>query len=173
MKKIKLLIVVITILLSGKLFAQGMTPPEPVSSPLLESMVGTWISDPYELMGMKFTDEVTQSIILNGQFMKIEVSSKSDVGFNYEGLGIMALSKDGSITGWFFDIFGKNSITTYEGTSTGSMVSIIGKSPTMTEQREIGVDGDVMIQYLTWKMKDATGKELPDEKVKIIFNRKK
>ena len=84
-----------------------MNPPAPIKSATLDAMTGTWVSDTYEMMGMKFTDEVTISMILNGQFLQLDIKSNSDAGFNFEGKGIMVPSADGTITGWVFDNYGK------------------------------------------------------------------
>jgi len=92
MKRLNLFLILTVLVISGKLSAQGMMPPDPIKSPLLESMMGTWVSNPYEMMGERMTDEVTQSMIMNGQFMQINVKSTGANGFVslkvYNSLGI-------------------------------------------------------------------------------------
>ncbi|MCY7361109.1 MAG: hypothetical protein LH629_03430 [Ignavibacteria bacterium] len=174
MKTIKfILVLTITVLLTSKTYSQGMMPPEPVKSPVMESMMGTWVSEPYEMFGMKMTDEIIQSMILNGQFLEIGVQSMSPDGFKYEGKGIMVPDKDGSFTGWMFDIFGKNGITTYTGKTEDNKMTMTGISPMMTENREIIMDGDKMTQNVSFLMKDEKGNVMPEMKMTIIYNKKK
>ncbi|MBL8007469.1 MAG: hypothetical protein JNJ56_08060 [Ignavibacteria bacterium] len=173
MKNLKLLVTILFLfLISTPAFPQGMTLPDPIKAPMLEAMSGTWVSDTYEMMGMKFNDEVTQKMILNGQFMEIDIMSKGDNGFNYEGKGIMVPGTDGSFTGWVFDVFGKNGITTYTGKLEEGKLTMKGLSEMMTEHREIMVDGDNMTQNVSFLMKDASGKEMPEMKMTIKYKKK-
>ncbi|MBK8551013.1 MAG: hypothetical protein IPL53_08135 [Ignavibacteria bacterium] len=172
MKKLKLLLIVFTVFFSANLFAQDMMPPKPISSPVLESMAGTWVSNPYEMMGSTMTDECTQSMVLNGQFLKIDVKAKSSAGFVYEAIIMMAPSADGTITGWSYDIFGKNAITTYTGTWADNAVYLAGTSSWGSEIRNIKMQDGVMIQNVSFKMKDANGKEMPEQVASIIYNKK-
>ncbi len=105
MKKLNYLLVLVALMFTTNAFSQGMEPPKPIQSDLMNSMIGTWVSEPYEMMGMKMTDEVTQSWILNGQFFEVRVKSKGENGFDYEALVIMAPSEDGTMTGTGYDIF--------------------------------------------------------------------
>ncbi|MDQ3021543.1 MAG: hypothetical protein M3R36_13390 [Bacteroidota bacterium] len=173
MKKLNLFFIVFTFFFAGKMLAQGMMPPAPVTSPLLESMMGTWVSEPYEMMGSKMTDVVTHSMILNGQFLQIDVKSTADNGFVYEAKGMMSPDNDGNLSGWMFDIFGKNGITNYTGKAVGNMVSLSGSNDMMSEKREIAMDGDVMIHGVTFDMKDASGKAMPQQTIKITYNKQK
>lgn len=173
MKNLKTLIAILFLFtISDHAFPQGMSLPDPVKSPMLEAMSGTWVSDTYEMMGMKFNDEVTQKMILNGQFMEVDIMSNGDNGFKYEALGIMVPGKDGSFTGWVFDVFGKNGITTYTGNLEEGKLTMKGVSEMMTEHREIIVDGDNMTQNVSFLMKDASGKEMPEMKMTIKYKRK-
>jgi len=170
MKKLNFLLVLILLFATGNLMAQDMKPPAPISSPLIDKMIGTWVSDPYDFMGAKYVDEVTHSWILNGQFMKVDVKSTGSNGFTYEGMGIIAPNSDGTVTGWFYDIFGKDNISTYTGNPSGdNSVALVGSNPHMKETRNISVDGNVMIQLLTMSM---TGSGAPEEKVTITYNKK-
>jgi len=171
MKKIFLPAILILLFVTNNLFAQGMMPPEPIKSPLLESMMGTWVSNPYEMMGSMMTDEVTQSMIMNGQFMQVNVKS-TGAGFTYESLVIIAPSADGSFTGWSYDIFGKNAITTYTGTSKDNQMFMTGTSSWGSEIRNITMEGNVMIANVSFKMKDANGKEMPEMTMAITYNKK-
>lgn len=171
MKKIFLPAILILLFVSNNIFAQGMMPPDPIKSPLLESMMGTWVSNPYEMMGSMMTDEVTQSMIMNGQFMQVNVKS-TGTGFTYESLVIIAPSADGSFTGWSYDIFGKNAITTYTGTSKDNQMFMTGTSSWGSEIRNITMEGNVMIANVSFKMKDANGKEMPEMTNTITYNKK-
>ncbi len=172
MKKLKLLVLIFTVFFSVKAFTQDMVPPPPISSPLLESMSGTWVSAPYEMMGSKMTDEVTQRMVLNGQFFQADVKATSSTGFVYEALIMMSPNSDGTITGTAYDVFGKNAITTYTGTWSDNAVYLTGKSSWGTEIRNIKMQGDIMIHNVDFVMKDANGKEIPHQATEIIFNKK-
>lgn len=172
MRKIILPVILILLFVSNKMFAQGMMPPAPIKSALLESMMGTWVSEPYEMMGDKMTDEVTQSMIMNGQFLQVNVKSTSSSGFTYESLVIIAPSEDGTFTGWSFDIFGKKAISTYTGTSKDNQMFITGSSSWGSEIRNITMEGNVMIANVSFKMKDESGKEMPEITNSITYNKK-
>ena len=172
MKKIFLPAILILLFVVKNLSAQGMMPPDPIKSPLLESMMGTWVSNPYEMMGEKMTDEVTQSMIMNGQFMQINVKSTASSGFVYEALIVIAPSNDGTFTGWAFDIFGKNAVTSYTGTSKDNQMFVTGTSNWGTEIRNITMEGNVMLANVSFKMKDANGKEMPEMTAAITYNKK-
>lgn len=172
MKRLNLFLILTVLVISGKLSAQGMMPPDPIKSPLLESMMGTWVSNPYEMMGERMTDEVTQSMIMNGQFMQINVKSTGANGFVYEALIIIAPSTDGTFTGWSYDIFGKNAISSYTGTSKDNQMFITGTSSWGSEIRNITMEGNVMIANVSFKMKDANGKEMPEMTYTITYNKK-
>ena len=172
MKKLSFALIFIALFISGSAFSQGMVPPKPIESEILNSMVGTWVSEPYDMMGMKMTDEVTQSMILNGQFFEVRVKSKGENGFDYEGLVIMTPNADGTMTGTGYDIFGKNGITTYTGTSEGKSVYLTGKSSWGSETRNITMDGNIMTQNVIFNMKGPDGKDMPEMTMSISYNRK-
>lgn len=172
MKKLNLLLVLFAFIFTSKIFAQGMMPPAPIDSPLLKSMEGTWVSDPYTFMGSTMTDEVTQKMVLNGQFLQIDVRSIASNGFTYEALIMIAPNSDGTLEGWSYDIFGKKSITNYTGTWQGNTVYVYGKSSWGTESRNIAMEGNVMLQNVIFKMKDANGKDMPDQTLAITYNKK-
>ncbi len=173
MKNLKFaLLVLITFTMSGIVFSQGMNPPAPIKSATLDAMTGNWVSETYEMMGMKFTDEVTISMILNGQFLQLDIKSNSDAGFNFEGKGIMVPSADGTITGWVFDNYGKDDITTYTGEYGNGKMTMIGKNAMMKENREITVDGNIMTQNVTYIMNDGKGNDMPPMAIKIVSKKK-
>jgi hypothetical protein len=172
MKKLNYLLVLVALLFTTNAFSQGMEPPKPIQSDLMNSMIGTWVSEPYEMMGMKMTDEVTQSWILNGQFFEVRVKSKGENGFDYEALVIMAPSEDGTMTGTGYDIFGKNAVSSYTGTSEGNTVYLTGKSSWGSETRNMTVDGNIMTQNVVFNMVGQDGKEMPPMSMTISLNKK-
>ncbi len=149
-----------------------MVPPPPIKSSFIDASVGTWVSDPYQMMGGTNTDVVTHKMILNGQFMEIDVHSTSDKGFVYDALGIIAPTAEGPMTGWFFDVFGKDGIGNYTGKYDGSKVTLTGTGNWGTEMREITINGNTMIHNITYKMKGADGNYMPDEKMTITYHKK-
>jgi hypothetical protein len=172
MKTVKtVLAVALFLFISSKVFSQGMTPPTPVNAPIFTALSGTWVSGLYEMMGANMSDEVTQNIVLNGQFFQVNVKSVS-AGFVYEAVVMISPANDGTLTGWSYDIFGRNAITTYTGTWNEKMVSLDGTSTWGTESRIIAVEGTVMNQNVSFKMKGPDGKEMPEERVSIIYNKK-
>ncbi len=122
MKKLNLFAVVFAIFLifiSNKSFSQAWFP-DPVKSPYLEAMSGTWVSDPYTFMGNTSSDIVTYNMILNGQFMEVKVTRSDEKGATmYEGMEILKPSVDGSLSGSFFDVFGSNQSQSYSGSMDG------------------------------------------------------
>ncbi len=172
MKKVNLLLILSIFLITNNVFSQGMKPPAPIQSPFLEASMGTWISEPYQMMGMNISDEITHKMILNGQFMEIDIAGTGDNGFTYQGMGIITPSSDGSVTGTFYDIFGKDAIMTYTGTAKGSNVYLTGTSNWGTESRDISIDGNTMIHTVTVTMKDPSGKEMAPETVVIKYHKK-
>jgi len=167
MKNLKLLLALIAFLfISTKSYSQ-MIPPDPIKSPLLDAMMGTWVSDPYQMMGSSMTEEAIHRMILNGQFMEIDVVSKADNGFTYEGKILVFPNSDGSWSGTAYDIFGKNGITNYTGTSDGNKITMSGSNDMMSEIREIIVDGNTMTHNVTWDMKG-----MPQQKLTITYKKK-
>ncbi len=172
MKKLNVFLILFVFLFSAKVYSQDMMPPAPVNSPVLNSMEGTWVSAPYEMMGSNMTDQVTMEMVLNGQFLEVDVKSTSDKGFVYEAKGFIEPNADGTFSGWFYDIFGKEGITTYTGTSEGSKLYLTGTSKMGTETRNISVEGNVMIHGVIYNWKDKDGKDLPQQSFSITYNKK-
>ena len=173
MKNFKMLSGIIFFLfIATKSFSQGMMPPPPIDSPVMSSMEGTWVSEPYQFMGSTMTDECTQKMVLNGQFMEVNVKSTTPGGFTYEAIVLIAPSSDGTLTGTSFDVFGEKAITSYTGTWKGNMLYLDGRSSWGIESRVINIDGDVMLHNVIYKMKDEKGNPLPDQSVAITYNKK-
>lgn len=172
MKKINIPAILFFIFASNILYSQDVMLPPPLDVPIMNAMSGNWVSEPYQFMGTTMTDEVSQKMVFNGQFMQVDVKSTGTNGFVYEGMIMIAPSKDGTISGWSFDVFGSGGLTTYTGTWKDNMVYVYGTSGWGTESRVINVDGSVMTQNVIYKMKDNTGKEMPEQSITISLNKK-
>jgi hypothetical protein len=172
MKKILLPAIFILLFVSNKMFAQDMTPPQPIDLPILTSMTGDWVSEPYQFMGMTMTDEINVKMVYNSQFLQVDIRSVGSSGFVYEGVTFIAPSKDGTLTGWCYDIFGKEGITSYTGTWKDNMMYMYGTSSWGTESRVLNVNGNVLTSNVILNMKDDSGKKIPEQTMTISFNKK-
>jgi len=172
MKKINLIMILTLFIVAGSSFAQDMKLPPPIDSPLMNSMLGTWVSEPYQFMGSTMNEEATHKMVLNSQFMEVDVKSVSLTGFVYEAMILVTPSKDGTVEGWAYDCMGKDGITSYTGTWKDNMIYLYGTAPWGTESRVINVNGNVMIHNVIYKMKDDKGKSLPEQTVTITYNKK-
>lgn len=171
MKTVKpVLVIALLIFISSNAFSQFMHP-QPVKAPIFESLSGNWVSEPYEIMGSKRSEEVSQNFVLNGQFYQVKVKSLSE-GFNYESILMIAPSDDGTLTGWSYDIFGKNAIKTFTGTWNENQIYVDGVNNKGSDSRLITLEGNVMIQNVSFKMKDEKGNELPEMAFTVTYNKK-
>ncbi len=66
-------------------------------------------------MGSNNTEEVTYEMILNGQYMEMNMKRNDNSGFTYEGKEIITPLGDGTFTGTYYDILGKSKTNTYTG----------------------------------------------------------
>lgn len=172
MKKQYLLPVVFVFLfISNKTFSQAGWLPEPMSSPYINALEGTWISAPYEFMGSTNQDVVTYKMILNGQYMEVDVKRTDDKNFTYEGKEIIIPSPDGTMKGTYYDIFGKNDNYTYYGKMDGNKIIITSASLVGTGTREIIIDDNTMVNNVTFTMIDKTGKQTPEQKISITYTK--
>ncbi len=146
--------------------------PEPMKSAVVDKLLGTWTSEPHEFMGSTRTDVVTHSLRHNGQYMVIDVSSKSSDGVTYTGTLFINVDKDGNIRGWGFDDFG--GVQSYTGKTDGdSKISVSGKSENGSgEQRDIVITGDKMVHNITFSYKDKDGKDVVSKMV-VTYNKNK
>jgi len=169
MKKSLLLLVMLTLLLiSGTSFSQSWVP-EPVNSPYINAMEGTWTSAPYEFMGNTNTDVVTSKKILNGQFMELDIKRIGD-NFTYEGKEILVANQDGTITGYFFDNIGTRESSTYNGRTEGGKLILNSSSLMGKGTREIIIDGNNMIQNTSFVM-TRDGKNSPEQKITTTYTK--
>lgn len=171
MKKFSLtLFLLFFFLISDKSISQSRLP-EPVNSPYADALTGTWISSPYEFMGSTNNDIVTYNKILNGQYLEINVKRTDNSGFTYEGKEIIAPASDGTMKGTYYDIFGNERNTSYTGSREADKFIIKGASLLGTGTREIIIDGDTMMQNVTFSIPDKSGNSSPEQKITITYKK--
>lgn len=151
-------------------FAQAWLP-KPIESPYLNSMEGTWVSEPYQFMGNTNNDEVVYKMILNGQYMEVDIKRTDDKGFTYEGKEIISVSPDGTLSGAYYDIFGNTGSNSYSASMTGSKMNLKSASPIGKGTREIVIDGDSMVQTAVFTMKDRSGAETSPQNISIMYKK--
>jgi hypothetical protein len=149
--------------------AQDMKKPDPIKSATLDMLMGTWVSEPYDMMGSKWNEEANHYMKHNGQYMFIDLSAKDDKGETYNGTIVMKLKSDGTFTGWSFDDWGM--VVNYTGSTNGNKVTVNGTSDWGSEVREIEINGNSMVHNISWKMKGADGKET-ESKMTINYTKK-
>jgi len=144
--------------------------PEPMKSAVCDKLMGSWTSEPHDFMGSTRTDFLTHSMKHNGQYMVIDISSKSSDGVTYTGTLYMNVDKDGNLKGWGFGDFG--GVTTYTGKTIGdNKISVTGiNEKGGTEQREIEITGNKMVHNVSFTMKGADGKDMTAN-MTITFNK--
>ncbi len=118
-------IAVFIIVFSSYLYSQDMKKPDPVKNETINMILGTWVADPYDMMGSKWSETSTQHIELNGQFMYLDVTGSDNMGTTYTGHIVFKLNKDDTFTGWSFDDWGQ--VGTYTGTTSINKMTINGK----------------------------------------------
>ena len=154
------------LLISTESFSQDWLA-KPLSSPYISALEGTWVSEPYQFMGNTNTDVITITNILNGQYLEVNVKTSSP-GFTYEAKEIIRPGDGGSMTGTHYDIFGKGPSTiTYSGSQDGSKIKIMGVG--ISNSRDIEIDGNSMIQNVTFTMGERPG--LPENKIIITYKK--
>ena len=159
--------------ISGISFSQDMfTPPGPLDNPFLVSTEGTWISEPYELMGGKWIDEYTFSWTLNHQFLEMRIKTSSTDGkMTFNSYGIMSADNEGNYKCWTFDDFGYRSAGIFIGKISGNRLTMAGGTMISKGEMTIVVDGGKMTEEAIMYMKDAEGKD-QTMKVRIVSNKK-
>ena len=73
--------------------------PPPIENEFFNESVGTWISDEYEMMGMKCIDETTFNWVLNNQFLEMKLVSNTGTDNKFQTIGYMGVDKDGNMKG--------------------------------------------------------------------------
>lgn len=142
-------------LLTFTLNAQDYKKPDPVKNSTTEMLIGTWVADPYEMMGEKRTETATHYMKL-GQYMFIDIVGGNDKNpAVYNATVIIKINPDGTLTGWSFDDWGFTH--TYTGTASGNKISVSGTGDMGTETRDIEINGNTMTHKVTFNMKGADG----------------
>lgn len=162
---------IFSLLLSIPVFAQEMQPPPPIDNKFFDASVGSWVSDPYEMMGMKWTDEANVEWALNKHFLVLKVTSKSDKNMAYEQIGYMSADKDGNVKMWFFDTWGMDAVTEFTGKTDGLTCTIDGGNKFMKNSGKITINGADMTQEMKYTMPGEGGKETSGE-LKVIYKKK-
>lgn len=159
------------LLLVGFLYigAIAQDKPLPVKNETIDMMLGTWFSEPHQMMGSTWTDEATHTLRHNGQYMFIEVNGKDDNGHTYEATVIIVPGKNGNFTAYGFDDWG--GVTTYTGKAEGNKVHIEGQSAWGSEIRDITISGNTMTHTASLTMKDKEGKETAMKET-VVYKKK-
>ena len=152
----KLLVLLMVIIFAfGNVYAQD----ENVGCEGLKDLIGEWISDPYEMGGISYIDEVKCYMVHNDQYMVYDITVREDKGKAYTGTAYFSFDSDGNIQGWIFDVRGANRMTTYTGKCKADKILINSKNTQSTAEGEIRIEGDVI--YEKWNI-DVKAKRTGD-----------
>ncbi len=135
-----------------------LTQPTAAKNEAMEMLMGTWKSDPYDMMGSKWTETAVHSMKHSGQYMFIDISTVDDKGQSYTVTVIMKSDAEGNLKGWSFDNWGMAG--TYTGKSSKNKITVTGKSDWGTETREIEINGNSMVHKVVSTMTGKDGKEM-------------
>lgn len=152
-------------------YSQDFQPPPPIDNEYFTLSVGDWVSDEYEFMGMKWTDETTVNWILNNQFLEMKSISTSDQGFKYEAVSYMTVDSEGNIKAWMFDLFGMQNVSEYTGKTDGSTCTMEGGNDYMTSKGTVSIEDNVSTHSMTFTWSDKDGNPVTQEMT--IVSRKK
>jgi hypothetical protein len=171
MKKISVLLFVFATACSTVFAQDEMKPPPPIDNKYFDASVGNWVSDEYEMMGMKWVDETSVNWVLNKQFLEIKSKSRSDKGITYEQLGYITADKDGNVKCWFFDAWGIEGASEFTGKTEGSSCTMEGGNKWMKSSSKMSIDNNVMVYDMKYTMPGKDGKEVTSE-MKINYRKK-
>ncbi len=158
MKAVKFVLFLFCLLvIAGAANAQEMKKPDPVKNAAFDMLMGTWVAEPYDMMGSKWSESATH-YMKHGQYMFIDLVGTDDKGNSYNGTVIMKPNNDGTFTGWSFDDWAQ--VGTYTGSANGNKITVNGKTEYGTETREIEVNGNKMVHKITFTMKGPDGKDV-------------
>jgi hypothetical protein len=164
-------VLVLSLLLPLSSFAQNMQPPPPIDDEFFNNSIGDWVSDEYEMMGMKWTDETNVNWALGKQFLVISTKSKSDKGANYESIGYVTMDKDKNVKMWFFDNWGMEGVSEFTGKVEGNTQTMEGGNKWMKSSGTITVDNGVMTQQMKFTMPGPEDKSVTKE-LKVVYRKK-
>ena len=167
MKKLLLFVLVLALCFALPVFAQddnkmesdagmAMMPPPAIDNAFLKSYVGNWAGKIEGTMGTS-EDKLSCQMGLGGQFLMMQVDSKSDMG-SYAGMGAMTLGQDGKVKGYWID----NMRSMAEGTGMieGNKLTITWKTDMWTYTRtEEKIDDNTLAITGKMVMGDGTVSE--------------
>jgi len=151
------LLVFFGVFLTSAVNSQGMKKPDPVKNATFDLLMGTWVADPYEMMGEKW-NETANHYIKFGQYMVVDITGSGDKGNSYNGMVFVKPGLGDSWTGYSFDDWG--TVTIFTGTASGNKISMTGKSDMGTETRNIEINGNTMVHKVSMTMKGPDGKDM-------------
>ena len=157
--KTLLTIIALTFIFSINAFSQGFKIPPAIENEFFNESVGTWISDEYEMMGMKSTDETTFNWVLNNQFLEMNSVSNTGTDNKFQTIGYIGVDKDGNMKGWFFDIMGMEGVTEFTGKVDGMTATIEGGNKYMKSKGTMTIEGGVMTQTFSFTYQDEEGND--------------
>lgn len=160
------------ILISNISFSQSWLP-EPVKSPIADALTGTWASLPYEFTGHTNNDVVTYKRSSMDNILKLTWRELTIPALLSQGKEIVAPKADGTLKGTYYDIFGNERSSSYSSSGDGSKIILTSASLVGTGTREIIIDGDTMIQNVTFSMSDKSGNPMPEQKITITYKKDK
>lgn len=164
-------ILVLSLLLPMGILSQDMQPPPPIDNQFFNNSIGDWVSEEYEMMGMKWTEEVNVSWALGNQFLVISSKSKSNQGMTYESVGYMTMDKDKNIKLIFFDNWGYEGISEFTGKIDGSSSTMEGGNKWMKSKGKMTIEGSAMTNEMTFTMPGQDGKEVTQD-MKVVYKKK-
>jgi len=159
--------ILLTFIFTGTSFSQDFQPPPPIDNEYFTLSVGDWVSDEYEFMGMKWTDETTVNWILNNQFLEMKSVSTSDQGFTYEAVSYMTVDNEGNVKAWIYDIFGMQNISEYTGKTEGNTCTMEGGNEYMKSSGTVSIEDNVTTQTMTFTYPDKDGNPVIQEMTTI------
>ena len=169
--KTLLLLFVFALLFVNLSYSQEIQLPPAIDNEYFTLSVGDWVSDEYEFMGMKWTDETTVNWILNNQFLEMKSVSTSDQGFKYEAVSYMTVDNEGNIKAWMFDLFGMQNVSEYTGKTDSSTCTMEGGNEYMKSTGTVSIEDNVTTQSMTFTYPDKEGNTITQEMT--IISRKK
>ena len=159
MKKIIILISVF-FLIAVNTYSQEMQLPPALDNAFLKSCEGSWVSDEYEYMGMKWHDETEINWILNNQYLEMKITTFGPKGFTFKSMALMTANKEGNYKQWTFDDFGVMDAGFFEGKIDGNILKIKGGTTTSSASIVLTMDGNVMTEDVTFNQENEQGKEV-------------
>ena len=158
--KTLLSIILLAFIFAGSSFAQEFNPPPAIDNEFANESIGSWVSEEYELMGMKWKEESTINWVLNKQFLEMKSVSTSDKGVKYESIGYMTVDAEGNLKAWFFDIWGMEGVGIYTGKVDGLTGTMEGENDFMKSKSTMVIENGVFKHNMSFTYPDEEGNEV-------------